>query len=441
MFRSIRFPIATLVVWVLAGADARGQQLIEVGGVELRGAAQLVIPGGGTCNVAESDTSFEARQGNDGAPMDIWRLDFTVRNGSGRWLDHVIARYQIESEWPECTNWDRVTSTELTNVAWSDWASFIQRTGRNVVRPDEVLTESQYFIVLHGDPPPRFSNWSVDFDYAVNAPEAGAAAVAPVAVAGAQQPAGGATAEQENLFWQSIADSANPAMFEAYLEQFPNGVFRPMAQVRLADLREQPDVPAAGIGPIGITSHRNNQRVTSRIVEIEGEADPRGGSEISVLFNDDVQGVLLQDGVFRSAVVLRSGLNEVRVCQGDNCATLMLNADIEALGLMATLAWSNGDLDLHVETPSGDECYFGNTQVSGGCELDIDDLDGSNPENMSVPADARPGLYRFWVVNYGGGEGASGTLNIYRDGSLVESVPFVVNVGDGETVLSRNVNW
>ena len=53
-----------------------------------------------------------------------------------------------------------------------------------------------------------------------------------------QQPS--ATAAQENLFWQSIMNSTNPADFEAYLEQFPNGVFRRLAENRLTALREEP---------------------------------------------------------------------------------------------------------------------------------------------------------------------------------------------------------
>ena len=51
----------------------------------------------------------------------------------------------------------------------------------------------------------------------------------------------GATAGQseglEVVFWQSIQNSTNPVEFEAYLEQFPNGVFRVLAQARLAALR------------------------------------------------------------------------------------------------------------------------------------------------------------------------------------------------------------
>ena len=218
-----------LVLFPLLAADARGQQLLEVDGIELRGEAQLVMSGGGTCNVLESDTSYEAKKENHGAPMDVWRLDFSVRNGSGRWLDHLIARFQIESEWPDCTNWDVPTAYQLPqNIEWADSIGNIQESGRNVVSPGQTLTETRLFIVLRGDPEPRFSNWSMDFDFAAAPPPAGAASPAA---------APAATAELDSLFWQSIMNSSNPADFEAYLAQFPNGVFRALAENRLAALR------------------------------------------------------------------------------------------------------------------------------------------------------------------------------------------------------------
>ena len=157
-------------------AEAPAQRLLEIDGIELLGKAQLVMSGGGTCNVLESDTAYEARRENDGAPMDIWQLDFSVRNGSGRWLDHLIARFQIESEWPECTNWDGPAAGTFQPLEWADSIDFIQESGRNVVSPGQMLTETKYFIGLQGDPPPRFSSWSVDFDFAVNPPPAGTAA-------------------------------------------------------------------------------------------------------------------------------------------------------------------------------------------------------------------------------------------------------------------------
>ena len=69
---------------------------------------------------------------------------------------------------------------------------------------------------------------------------------ASVPSAAAQPPA--ATAELEALFWQSIADSTNPAEYEAYLSQFPGGVFSALARVRLAALQSSARTSAQG-GP------------------------------------------------------------------------------------------------------------------------------------------------------------------------------------------------
>lgn len=47
----------------------------------------------------------------------------------------------------------------------------------------------------------------------------------------------------DRLFWQSVADSARAADFMAYLEAFPNGVFAPLAEVRLAHLKTTSSAP------------------------------------------------------------------------------------------------------------------------------------------------------------------------------------------------------
>ena len=66
--------------------------------------------------------------------------------------------------------------------------------------------------------------------------EAGAPVPEPVLVAETTPPGAEVLAEQETVFWQSIVNSTNQAMFETYLEQFPNGVFRALAEARLAEL-------------------------------------------------------------------------------------------------------------------------------------------------------------------------------------------------------------
>ena len=57
-----------------------------------------------------------------------------------------------------------------------------------------------------------------------------------------------ASAEQETVFWQSIADSTNPAEYEAYLSQFPNGVFSALARARLASLQSASGASTAATG-------------------------------------------------------------------------------------------------------------------------------------------------------------------------------------------------
>jgi uncharacterized caspase-like protein len=59
-------------------------------------------------------------------------------------------------------------------------------------------------------------------------------------------PSGGAaapaasTVDKEVVFWNSIKDSQSPGQFEAYLAQFPDGTFAPLARVRLEELTAKP---------------------------------------------------------------------------------------------------------------------------------------------------------------------------------------------------------
>ena len=116
-----------------------------------------------------------------------------------------------------------------------------------------------------------------------------AAAASPPAVSAAQQqPPPPATAEQENLFWQSIADSTNPAEFEAYLAQFPNGVFRALAEARLAALRSPANATATSAGrPAG------------------GVGSPASGSRVSGAGGTAFGGAAVADALRRPGDVFR----------------------------------------------------------------------------------------------------------------------------------------
>ena len=68
----------------------------------------------------------------------------------------------------------------------------------------------------------------------------------PVPVTVANDTSVSVRAQQETVFWQSIASSTQPADFRAYLEEFPDGVFARLATNRLAALeRTRSDVPSA----------------------------------------------------------------------------------------------------------------------------------------------------------------------------------------------------
>lgn len=68
--------------------------------------------------------------------------------------------------------------------------------------------------------------------------------------AGAQAP-DRATEElrAEMVFWESVRSSSDAADFRAYLEQYPNGKFAPLARNRLAALTPPPPAPAAAAAP------------------------------------------------------------------------------------------------------------------------------------------------------------------------------------------------
>lgn len=50
----------------------------------------------------------------------------------------------------------------------------------------------------------------------------------------------GPSADREALFWTSIKDGTDPAVFDAYLKQYPEGTFAVLARRRLASLAAPP---------------------------------------------------------------------------------------------------------------------------------------------------------------------------------------------------------
>jgi hypothetical protein len=134
-------------------------------------------------------------------------------------------------------------------------------------------------------------------------------------------------------FWTSVKDSLNPAELQAYLDAFPNGTFRALAEIRIArlnaNLEEEADTPdSSGIQP-GTTAVVNPgwlgvqmQEVTQDIAESLG-LDVAAGALISEVVTGgpaDIAG--LQPG----DVIVRLNGSEI-----DNMADLpVMTSAIEA---------------------------------------------------------------------------------------------------------------
>ncbi len=69
---------------------------------------------------------------------------------------------------------------------------------------------------------------------------------APTAAPPASPGAPDGSVELEVLFWESIKGSSDPADFEAYIQQFPAGVFAGLARNRIATLAAAPDQAPSG---------------------------------------------------------------------------------------------------------------------------------------------------------------------------------------------------
>jgi len=92
-------------------------------------------------------------------------------------------------------------------------------------------------------------------------------AVATAPVAAGETPPPAATADKEIVYWESIKNSNNPANFDAYLAQYPQGTFAGLARVRLEELAATKVEPAAGGDEVAV--------VTPPTVDVSAEQTER----------------------------------------------------------------------------------------------------------------------------------------------------------------------
>lgn len=98
-------------------------------------------------------------------------------------------------------------------------------------------------------------------------------------VSAQERPSADIQARQEMTFWESIRDSKNPELFQAYLEQYPNGQFARIARIRIAELvgtsrpernnpLEKPKADASANRPAESSSRGANNNVGETVTAI-----------------------------------------------------------------------------------------------------------------------------------------------------------------------------
>lgn len=102
-------------------------------------------------------------------------------------------------------------------------------------------------------------------------PAAQVAPAAPAAQAATAATAGQEAGESERLFWESIKDSTDPAEFEAYLAQYPNGHYSGLARLKVSRLS---GASQAANNQAANNQAANNQAGQQRTAEATQPAQP-----------------------------------------------------------------------------------------------------------------------------------------------------------------------
>ena len=165
-------------VWIalalLVVTAAQGETLYERDGITLEGTVRMVARDAATCQVREDDAHHA---GNDGKPLHVWRLDYGAFNRSGNPLRQLTAHFQIEAEWPPCTNWSGLGQYPGP-VQWAGSFETLQRTGG--LEAGGEARETLYVLAIDGQQP-RFSRWQLDFRFGETAASSGPAPANPPA--------------------------------------------------------------------------------------------------------------------------------------------------------------------------------------------------------------------------------------------------------------------
>ena len=185
MSRSAPFWKTAIAFCTLTSASVvQAETLYERDGIELRGTARIVTNEVAACD--EGPVVFHTLKRNHGQPLHIWQLDFSVHNGSGRPLQHIVAHFNIRSKLPPCSNWHgpRVRASSSERVFWGQdlpgpvfWGDSLEVLEDSNIERGAELRGTVLVLVFH-EHRPTFANLSVNFELGEQASATGLETVA-----------------------------------------------------------------------------------------------------------------------------------------------------------------------------------------------------------------------------------------------------------------------
>ncbi|RMI14525.1 MAG: hypothetical protein D6681_05130, partial [Calditrichaeota bacterium] len=216
------------------------------------------------------------------------------------------------------------------------------------------------------------------------------------------------------------------ALRERHVTRFSDGKFffvRPLEENHLCFGCD--GLPLAPV--VQISSPEDSSVSTLRVIPVRGTVSDDTISTATLTINGQSQTIPVDGGIFNNPVVLSADTNIIRVEAANEFGVgsdeVMVIFQGQAAVMRANLTWDTDgtDMDLHMINPAGVECFFAARNV-GGMELDVDDIDGFGPENISV-IEPVPGNYIVRVVNFTGpgGFGTTATVRIFKNGQLIDT--------------------
>ncbi len=159
----------------------------------------------------------------------------------------------------------------------------------------------------------------------------------------------------------------------------------------------------------------NAQHSKAELIKGRIAGAPKGDNRpIQLVINGLAMPIRLDNGGFERPYAFNPGSNTVEVRMDTGSTTLVKRtqffesySQLTSPVIRVLLSWDKDqtDLDLHVVTPDGEHCFYGNRVLRNGGALDVDVTTGYGPEIFSSPAPV-PGTYLVYVNYYGSGRQA-----------------------------------